>query len=350
MLRLRSGLGQQGGKILADFEKAATDLFTRPSVDRNALHKYLNYYHRSDDFWNVLDIFKQKMGTDKAFNSKMMEDIIRDTVVDSDSAKSLLANINDLREAVISKVTRGNFVNFLENAPPEQVMAINRFMDYMRDQNTLDTFMHYLADAPNKQIFITKAMTHVNYFGFLDTIYKSGEENSIKLALQSMGVGKTPNDIVSYFVDTQVQKSFPNLPANEQMKLRDLFMLVDADKQIQHGAFMNFLKASVRETRILSTMTKFSPFSAGSMLLTAQNLFTNILQFRGVKTGMPEYYYKHPLIDYVISSGLLDGMVNYENARALLMGSGKKTIAETVYEKVINKPMYVIANLVPTTK
>lgn len=95
-----------------------------------------------------------------------------------------------------------------------------------------------------------------------------------------MGKEKTPNDIVSYFVDTQVQKSFPNLPATEQMKLRDLFMLTDADKQIQHGALMNFLKASVRETRILSTMTKFSPFSAGSMLLTAQNLFTNVLQFR----------------------------------------------------------------------
>lgn len=65
---------------------------------------------------------------------------------------------------------------------------------------------------------------------------------------------------------------------------------------------------------------------------------------------MPEYFYKHPLIDHVINTGLLDGMVNYENARALLMGSGKKTLAETVYEKVINKPMYVIANLVPTDK
>lgn len=113
------------------------------------------------------------MGTDTAFNTKMMEDIIRDTVVDPDASKALLLNIGDLRTAVLDKVTRGNFVNFLENAPPDQVMAINRFMDYMRDQNTLDSFMHYLAAAPSKQIFITKAMTHVNYFGFLDTIYKS---------------------------------------------------------------------------------------------------------------------------------------------------------------------------------
>lgn len=350
MLRLRSWLGQQWGKILADFEKAATELFTRPSVDRNALQKYLNYYHRSDDFWNVLDIFKQKMGTDAAFNTKMMEDIIKDTVIDSDAAKSLSLNINDLRTAILEKVTRGNFVNFLENAPPENVMAINRFMDYMRDQNTLDSFMHYLDAASNKQLFITKAMTHVNYFGFLDTIYKTWEEPAIKAALQGMGKNKTPNDIVEYFVDTQVQKSFANLPATEQAKLRDVFLLKDADKQLQHGMLMNFLKASVRETRIISTMTKFSPFSAGSMLLTAQNLFTNILQFRWVKSGMPEYFYKHPLIDHVINTGLLDGMVNYENARALLMGSGKKTLAETVYEKVINKPMYVIANLVPTDK
>lgn len=113
------------------------------------------------------------MGTDAAFNTKMMEDIIKDTVIDSDAAKSLSLNINDLRTAILEKVTRGNFVNFLENAPPENVMAINRFMDYMRDQNTLDSFMHYLDAASNKQLFITKAMTHVNYFGFLDTIYKT---------------------------------------------------------------------------------------------------------------------------------------------------------------------------------
>lgn len=356
----------QGAKIMADFEKVGTSLLFKkvpdPTIAQDTgvdLMAYARYFNKSDEFWSVLSAFKQKMGSEVAFNREIMTDIIKKTVDDPKIQTALIDDMSSLSETYFAKINRGNYTQTIAFAKGEDRAVINRFLAYMQEQWNLNSWMYYLAKATDKHLYIQKTMTHVNYFGFLDMIYKSGQEDYIIEALKSMQLDPTIKNIVEYFVDWHVRSSFPQLTPDKQLKLRNLFLLkdpknpyMDGDHILQERKVEGWLKAVgsflVRETRMLSTASKFAPFVTGSWLLWGQNLFTNIMQARGMKTWLPEAYFKHDLIDYMLDTGFLDGMADYENIRSLLMGSGKKTLVEKLFDKVIGKPAYTIAGWIPT--
>lgn len=376
MARMRSGINEngkvivgkgQGAKILADFEKVATDVLFKKVADPTmaqdtwvSLSMYMKYFNKSDEFWEVLSAFKQKMGSEIAFNRETMTDIIKKTVADPKMQTVLIDDMSLLNETYFAKINRGNYTKTIGLANEGERAVINRFLGYMQDQGSLNSWIYYLEKATDKHLYIQKTMTHVNYFGFLDMIYKSGQEQNILEALKSINVPPTIKNTVEYFVDWHIRSSFPQLTPEKQLKLRDLFLLkdpknayMDGDELLKEKKVEGWLKSMgsflLRETRMISTISKFSPFVTGSWLLANQNLFTNIIQARGMKAGMPEALFKHNLVDYMLDTGFLEGMADYENIRALLMGSGKKTIVESFFGKLM-QPAYKIAGWIPGEK
>lgn len=375
MVRLRSGMNEngqiivgkwQGAQILANFEKVATTLLFKkvsdPTIPEDTgvdLLNYIKYFNKPDEFWQVLADFKRKMGSDIAFNREIMENIIKQTVADPKIQNDLIKDMSVLSETYFAKINRGNYTKTIAFANDVDRATINRFLSYMQEQWVLHSWLHFLEKATDKHLYIQKTMTHVNYFGFLDMIYKSWNENEIIEALKSIELDTTIKNTVEYFVDSHINSSFPQLSPEKRTKLRDLFLLkdprnvhMDGDQILKEQKLQWWLKSVgsfiLRETRMISTVSKFAPFVAWSWLLAWQNLFTNALQARALKTWLPEKYFKHDLIDYMLNSGFLDWMADYENIRALLMGSGKKTLVEKLFDKVIWKPAYAIAWYVPT--
>lgn len=70
---------------------------------------YMKYFNKSDEFWEVLSAFKQKMGSEIAFNRETMTDIIKKTVADPKMQTVLIDDMSLLSETYFAKINRGNY-------------------------------------------------------------------------------------------------------------------------------------------------------------------------------------------------------------------------------------------------
>lgn len=347
-----------GHKIMWDFERVALD-FIRTPKEQTALKQYVSYYTQWDAFWQVLRDYRKKFKKVEAFAPTELEKIIKK--LPADEQAQLIWQRALLKKAYQNKVTRWSFAWELADLADEDKAAINRFINYAKEQQVIEPFMRFFDIAKDKPRFISKTMVNDVYFGFLKQINDAGLVDEIVTKLWGES-NSTPDLIVREYAQWLLEKTFPEvkekmLDPTDAVELRkayeplyDKFLLTPADKQVQDWLTMRFLKAAMMESRILSSMSKFSLGWVSWALMLGQNFFTNFIQFKWITKWMPQELRQHKLVDFLVNSGVLSATTSYEDYRKLIVGSGKETLTEKLYQSTIHKWAYWVANQMPGTK
>ena len=319
--QLRSYLKGEWSKIIDDFERVAWDIASASHMPQ--LLEYMKYANIADSDWSILEEYRRRLPSGWVHSPDILDKVVKMLGIDPSTVDP--DNIFDMYK---NDKYRGRQDEAFKDLPKEILPVINRFVRMARETDTLKSFDYFLNKASDKQIFIAKYFAHDSYAGILDDMFKTTDVTKLKGSADAM--------IDKYIADNLIQL-YPDATPAALKHMADVIMVRPLDKHLTDGKLAAFLRGSLAETRILSTISKFTLGWAGAVLMLWQNLFVNVIQHRGLKKGIPPEAYRHELVDYLINDEILKATDMYENHKVLMNGASAETLTEWLYRNTFDK-------------
>lgn len=308
-------------KIIDEFEKVSNNILNANHGQN--LKDYVTYSMVDDNTWKVLDEYRRRLPSGRVKSPATFQKVLDLLGISSDAVSE-----DEVMHLYNKKIFRGRLWDLFSELPDDILVPVNRFISLAKDTGTLRSFDFFFRQSKDPAIFLQKYFAHESFAGILNEIYKGVSTRDLKGGTEF---------IVDEFVNAQLKSLYPEADEKALKKMSDILLIKHVDKQLIDGKLRGFLRAWLAETRILSTISKFTLGWPGAVMMLGQNLFVNVIQHRGLKKGIDQEFYRHKLVDYIINSDILKGTDFFENHKILMQGASAQTVTEKLYRNTFAK-------------
>lgn len=318
---MRAYKSGEGAKIMDEFERVSNDIFNANHGEQ--LKNYIKYSRYDDNTWRVVEEYRRRLPSETVNAPAVYRKVLDLLGLTTDDVAE-----EDVMHIYNKKIYRGRLWDAFSELPEDILIPVNRFISLARDSGSLESFDFFLRKSQDPAIFLQKYFAHESYAGVLAEVYKAASTRDLKWSTEML---------VDEFVQGQMKALYPEADEKALKKMSDILMVKHIDKQLIDWKLRGFLRWALAETRILSTISKFTLGWPGAVMMLGQNLFINVLQHSGLKKGIEPELYRHGLVDYIMQSDILKGTDFFENHKVLMNGASGETITEKLYKNTFAK-------------